>query len=186
MPLFQSTAVVNGVTIKNMTNTEASDAAINAASRQAERCFIDAVSFRISGNNAYVFDVWIDDIDKLLCSVDNNGVSNRMKIDRFTLTQQYDVEIVVFSDSDYHAPIRILAADLVRFTADRRAVKCLIARDSFVYGVKQDERTCVVVHYTTLFEKTQVIWHSHFKESIETSIETYRQHMGIKFPQIEI
>jgi len=186
MPLFQSTTVVNGVTIKNMTNTEASDAAINAASKQAERCFFDAVSLRISGNNAYVFDVWIDDIDELLCSVDNNGVSNWMHIDRFTLTNDYDIEVVVFSDSDYHAPIRILAADLVRFTADQKAVKCLIARDSFVYGVKQDERTCAVVHYATLFEKTQVIWHNHFKESIETSIQTYRHYAGLEFPQIEI
>lgn len=110
-----------------------------------------------------------------------------MKVDKFTLNQQYDVEVVIFSDSDYHAPIRVLAADLVGWTSRRKGiVQCLIARDSFVYGINNHAETCAVVHYATLFEKTQVIWHGHFKESIETSIEKYLQHMGLEFLQIGI
>ena len=109
-----------------------------------------------------------------------------MKVERFILTQDYDVQVVILSDSDYHAPIRVLAADLVRHTADRKKIECFTSRDSFVYGMKQDEGTCAVVHYATMFHKMQVIWHSHFKESIEASIEAYLQHRGLKFPQIQI
>lgn len=109
-----------------------------------------------------------------------------MKVDRFLLDSRDIISVVIFSGSDYHAPLRVMAPGLVDFTAKRKSVQCLISRDSFVYNVNLDNDTCSVVHYTVLFEKMQVIWHSHFKESIEASIEAYLQHRGLEFPQIQI
>jgi phosphoheptose isomerase len=78
--LFQSTITQSGVTIKNMTNTAASKAAINAIVKAAKEAGATSVSLTcthdgdMKGRNASSFSVWSGNDDQV-CSVDNDGVT---------------------------------------------------------------------------------------------------------------